>query len=360
MKIAILAPPWIAIPPIGYGGIEQVVYNLTENLVKKGHKVMLFATGDSKTSAQLRFVYKKSLGNNWLIKQNPYVFLEHIYGFLKEINKEKYDIIHNHAQYIPQFFLDLQKTPYIHTLHGAFYKNLESPSGLINYKRKVLLKFKNHPYVSISNYQRTALPELNYIKTVYNGIDPKNFKLGSGKNGYLAWLGRITPNKGVDIAIRVANKLKIPLKIAAFVDQGADGEYFKKEIEPLIIKSSYIELIKEISNPEEKTEFLGNAIATLFPIRWHEPFGLVMVESMASGTPVIAFNKGSVPEVIENGKTGFIVNNEEEMIEAVKKINTIDRKYCYQYAISNFNVDKMVEGYEKAYKKVIENWPFKL
>ncbi len=354
MKIAILSTPWIAVPPKGYGGIEKVVYHLAEGLVKRGHEVMLFATGDSETSARLEYEFKKALGNHWTIKSNPYFFLRHLHKFFKLIKKERFDVIHNNAQYIPQFFCDLQDTPFIHTLHGAFYKSLKAPSGYIADKIETLKRFKNHPYVSISNHQRTALPELNYVATVYNGIDPKEFKLGDGKGGYLAWLGRITYNKGVDIAIKVAYKAGIPLKIAAFVDK-VDMDYYKEKILPLI-KKTKTEMIGEIKDPEEKTEFLGKAIATLFPIRWHEPFGLVMIESMASGTPVIAFNKGSVPEVIEHGKTGFIVNTEEEMLQAIKKISIIDRKYCHKYTIEKFSVDRMVDGYIEAYRIVLKTY----
>ncbi len=354
MKIAILSTPWISVPPKGYGGIELVVSNLTEELVKKGHDVMLFATGDSKTSANLRFYYKKNLGNDLFLKKNPYYLLNHLHAFFKIIKKEKFDIIHNNAQYIPQFFLDIQNTPFINTLHGAFYKNLIAPSGLNEEKRKILLKFKSHPYVSISNNQRIGLPELNYIKTIYNGIKPEEFKIQTNKGNYLAWIGRVTPNKGLDIVIKVAKKVGLPLKISAFIDSG-DKDYFDNKIKPFL-NDKNIEFVGEIKNPEEKSDFLGNAKAFLFPIRWHEPFGIVMVEAMACGTPVIAFNKGSVPEVIEDKKTGFIVETEKEMINAVKKIDSIDRKYCHQYAISKFSVEKMTNDYLEAYQIAINQF----
>lgn len=349
MKIAILSTPWISVPPQGYGGIELVVANLTNELVKKGHDVTLFATGDSKTKASLKYKYQSALGNNWSDKQNPYPFLNHLHAFFKLLKKERFDIIHNNAQYVPQYFFDLQDQPFIHTLHGAFYKSLRSPSGLVEDKRSVLNHFKHHPYVSISNQQREGMPELNYVKTVYNGIDPNRFKIGKGNGGYLAWLGRITPNKGLDIAIRVAKQAKLPLKIAAFIDS-ADQEYFQKKIKPLLDKNT--EFIGEISH-EQKVKFLGGAIATLFPIRWHEPFGLVMIEAMACGSPVIALNMGSAPEVIEHGKTGFIVQTEEEMLSSLAKISTLDRNYCHQYATTKFSISKMADDYLKAYKFVI-------
>jgi len=351
MKIAILSPPWIAIPPKGYGGVEKVVADLTENLVQMGHQVMLFATGDSKTKAYLEYEFKTALGNNLFLKNNIYIYLKHLHKFFKIIKQEKFDIIHNHMQYIAQYYLDLQSIPFINTLHGAFYKDLKAPSGFVKEKIDTLIRFKHHPYVSISNNQRTGLPQLNYIKTIYNGINPNEFKPITKKKNYLVWIGRITYNKGVDIAIKVAAKAGIPLKIAAFIDKG-DLDYFNNEIKPLM-KKTKTEMIGEIKDNKVKNQFLGEAIATLFPIRWHEPFGIVMIESMACGTPVIAFNKGSVPEVIEDKKTGFIVENENEMIKAIKNISTIDPWYCHQYAITNFSTQKMTKNYLEAYQIVI-------
>ncbi len=356
MKIAILSTPWIAVPPEGYGGIELVVANLTEGLVKKGHQVMLFATGDSKTSARLEYKHQEALGNDWSTKQNPYPFLNHLHKFFKIVKEEKFTIIHNNAQYIPQYFLDLQDTPFINTLHGAFYKSLIAPSGLIKDKRETLIRFKNHPYISISNNQRMGIPNLNYVKTVYNGIKINEFSLGKGNGNYLAWLGRITPNKGIDIAIKVAKKANLPLKISAFVDS-SDQKYFDEQIKPQI--GDNIEIIPQIKNNKDKNEFLGNALATLFPIRWHEPFGLVMVESMACGSPVIAFRKGSASEVIENEKTGFLVDDFEEMVNSLKKINQINRSYCRQYVAKKFGVETMVDNYLEAYKIAIKLKQFK-
>lgn len=351
MKIALLAPPWIPIPPKGYGGIELVVGNLVEGLVKKGHDVTLFATGDSKTSARLEYLYPHALGNDLFIKNNHYFMLDHINSFFRLVLKEKFDILHNNAQYLPMFFFDLQTTPFIHTMHGAYYKDLVTPSGYIREVRNVLMKFKHHPFVSISDNQRTGLPELNYVGTVYNSIDSRLFTTGDGTGNYLAWLGRITPYKGLDTAIRVAKKAGMKLKIVSFIDKG-DQSYFDTVIVPLLDENT--EFHGEIRDTQEKIRFLGSAIATLFPIKWHEPFGIVMVESMASGTPVIAFPMGSVPEVVEDGKTGFLVNSEEEMVEAVKKASSLDRSYIHNYAINRFNNDLLVSGYEEVYQQVLK------
>ena len=357
MKIALLSPPWIAIPPVGYGGTERVVFQLAEGLVKKGHKVTLFATGDSQTSAKLAFCFKKALGNDWRIKQNPYLSLEHVYTFIKLAKKENFDIIHNHASYVPLFFLSLENFNFVTTLHGPLDQEIKKLKDkddiLIDAKRRVLSLFKNTPFVSISNHQRKGMPELNYLATVYNGVEIEKFPLGEGRGNYLVWLGRITPKKGVDIAIKVALRLQMPLKISAFIDP-VEKDYFENIITPLINQSKLIEFIGELKNEKEKAKFLGEALATLYPIRWHEPFGIVMIESMVCGTPVIAFNKGSVGEILEEGKTGYIVENEKEMIEKVKIIKQINREYCRQSAVSRFSVEKMIEGYCQVYQTILE------
>lgn len=357
MKIALLAPPWIAIPPLGYGGTERVVYQLAEGLVKKGHQVTLFATGDSQTSAKLAFCFEKALGNDWRIKQNPYLSLEHIYAFIKLAKKENFDIIHNHASYVPLFFLSLQNFNFVTTLHGPLDQELkklkDKDDFLIDAKRRVLFLFRKTPFVSISNHQRKGMRELNYIRTVYNGVEIEKFPLGEGKGNYLAWLGRVTPKKGADIAIKVALRLGMPLKISAFVDP-VEKDYFESVIKPLINQSKLIEFIGELKDDKEKAKFLGEALVTLYPIRWHEPFGIVMVESMVCGTPVIAFNKGSVPEIVEDGKTGYIVENEEEMIEKVKMVKKINRQYCRQSVSLRFSVEKMIEEYCKVYQMILE------
>lgn len=350
MNIALLSGPWIAVPPEGYGGIEVVVSHLAEGLVKRGHDVTVFATGDSHTSAHLSYYFDTARGNDWDVKENPYTLLFHLHEFFDVVRKKHVDIIHNHAQYIPQFFLDLQDTPFVHTLHGAFYEDLVAPSGYISEKRDVLKRFKSQPYVSISNKQREGMNDLNYIQTVYNGVDISHYSFTKQPSNYLAWLGRITPNKGVDTAIHVAKKAGIPLKISAVVDE-TDREYFEKTIQPLLDKD--VEFIGQLKTGEEKSAFLGNAVATLFPIRWHEPFGLVMAESMACGTPVVGFNKGSVPEVVVHGKTGYVVETEDDMVEAVGKIDAIDRQTCRNHVEKHFSVDAMVDGYVEVYEKVI-------
>lgn len=376
MKIAILSTPWIAVPPQGYGGIELVVENITEGLVKRGHDVTLFATGDSKTSANLAYFFPKAVGNDLFKKENPYYILQHAHAFVKYIRSKNFDILHNNSQYIPMYFFDLQKTPFLHTLHGAFYTGLSAPSGFTEETRETLSLFKHHPYVSISNNQRLGMPDLNYIETIYNGIKIDDYKLSESRGGNLVWLGRITPNKGLDTAIKTAIETNLPLKVAFFTDPG-DKEYFEKEIKPIC--NANVELLGQLMNGKEKSIFFENALATLFPIRWDEPFGLVIVESMACGIPVIAFARGSVGEIIEDGVTGFLINPSdtetkgnfitkktgiEGMVEAVNRMYSLPddeykkmRKNCRELVEQKFSAEKMVENYEKVYEKILTPKP---
>jgi len=350
MKIAQVSPPWLPVPPVGYGGTELVVHNVTEELVKRGHEVTLFATGDSKTKAKLEYYYESALGNDAFKKKNPLTWLLHLHQLFA--HAEDFDIIHNHAQYIGMILADLVKTPSVHTLHGAFYQGLDAPSGEIDEKRAALLRFKNRPFISISNHQRTGLPDLNYVATVYNGIDIAEFRLGTGSGQYLCWLGRVTPSKGLDEAILIARKAGIPLKIAAFVDP-IDRPYFEQDIMPLI-DGRHIQFVGEIKSKKAKSQFFEDAMAFLFPLRWHEPFGLVMVESMACGTPVIAYKRGSVPEVVVDGKTGFVVETREEMETKIKQIDKIDRRACREHVTKYFTIEKMVDRYERVYRKIMK------
>jgi glycosyltransferase involved in cell wall biosynthesis len=343
MKIALLAPPYLPVPPKGYGGTERIVHYLAEELVKKGYEVTLFASGDSKTSAKLFSTFPKSLGNSGEIKNKPlYPLLSYVDCFSRASD---FDIIHNHAQYYAMFLADLVKTPVVHTIHGSFAKG-EVPED----KRMTLERFRHHFFVSISYNQRESLPDLNWVENVYNGLDISEYHFSPQKGDYLLWVGRITAKKGPVEAIKVAKKLKMKLKIAAVVDP-VDRDFFTNEVLPLI-DGKFIEFIGEIPE-KEKRDIYSHAYCTLYPIRWHEPFGLVMVESMVCGTPVVAFEMGSVPEVVIDGKTGYIVSNIEEMVNAVKKIDKIDRKLCRKHVEEKFTLEKMVQGYEGVYKKIL-------
>lgn len=376
MKIALINPPWIAIPPYGYGGREKVVYDIVEGMVKKGHQVTLFATGDSHTSAQLDFYYPKALGNDLNLKLNPYYILNHLHYSLKK-SEGKFDLVHFHLAGVALYFASFLKTPFLFTLHGSYFKDQEKDQfGIFESSREGLTLFKDYPYVSISNNQREGNLDLNYLKTIYNSVTLSEFQFSETANTDLVWLGRITYTKGVDLAIAVAKKTKRHLKIACFIDP-SEKDYFEKEIKGLI-DSPFVTVFPEIKEKKEKTDFLGKAKAFLMPIRWNEPFGIVMIEAMATGTPVVAFARGSVPEVIKDGETGLIVNASDSDIrgdwivkktgidglcEAVERIYSLPeeqyrqmRKNCRGHVEKNFTVERMVNQYEEVYKKVMEIW----
>jgi len=364
MKIAQLAPPWLSVPPRGYGGTELIVSYITEELVKRGHDVTLFASGDSKTSAKLFSVFDKAIGNSGELKNQPLNPLLHYIECFQRA--DEFDIIHNHAQYYAMFLADLVKTPVVHTIHGSFSKE-DVPQ---EEKRQTLRKFKDHNFVSISDSQRRGLESLNYIATVYNGIDISEFSFSDKKGSYLCWMGRITEKKGPVDAIETAKALDMKLKIGGAVDT-IDRKYYDNILYPLILKDkSHLLEFREEINRREKNDLYRNAICTLYPIHWEEPFGLVMAESMACGTPVVAFNHGSVSEVIKDGVTGFIVDSDlgndpnkgsfiikktgiEGLVEAVKNIGKIDRNACRKHVEDNFTVEKMVDEYEAVYDKIL-------
>lgn len=341
MRIAQVAPLWERVPPPGYGGTELVVGLLTDELVRRGHEVTLFASGDSLTLAKLVSVHPRALRLDPSIKEyGVYEMLElsRVYEAANE-----FDIIHSHMGCNALPYVNLVNTPTVHTLHGIFTPDNE----------KLFVNAKNQPYVSISNSQREPRLGLNYVATVYNGIDVSShqFHPQPEEPPYLAFLGRISPEKGTHIAIQIAKQAGWRLKMAGKVDV-VDKEYFEKEVKPLI-DGKQIEYLGE-ANHVQKNALMGGAVATLFTITWREPFGLVMVESMAAGTPVIAMNMGSVPEVIAHGKTGFICNNVAECIDAVGKVEKLDRYTCREHVENNFSVRKMVDGYEAVYQEIVE------
>ncbi len=340
MRIAMVSPLYESVPPKLYGGTERVVSYLTEELVKLGHEVILFASEDSQTKAQLIPVCPKALRLDSNTK-DPIVW--HLYMF-EEVYKRAnmFDIIHFHTEYLHLPLAVRHSTPFISTLHGR----LDLP------EYKPLFKiFKDAPFVSISNSQRKPLPWLNWQATIYHGLPEDLYKFYPESGKYLAFLGRISPEKRPDRAIEIAEKFGMKLKIAAKVDK-ADENYFNEIIKPML-KNPWVEFIGEIGE-KEKNEFLGNAYALIFPINWPEPFGLVMIEALACGTPVVAWNCGSVSEIIENGKTGYIVNSIEEAIKALDNISSIDRKACRTSFEQRFTARRMAEDYLKVYKTLVK------
>jgi glycosyltransferase involved in cell wall biosynthesis len=337
LKIAQVAPLYESVPPKLYGGTERVVSYLTEALVEAGHEVTLFASGDSETSARLIPCCPKALRLNQYECQDQ---LAHHFVMLEEVleRADQFDIIHFHVDYMHFPLSKLSGLVHVSTLHGR----LDSPDLAPLYR-----KYKNMPLTSISLSQRKPLPWVNWIGNVYHGLPADLLPLGDGRGKYLAFLGRISPEKRVDRAIEIAQKLHMPLKIAAKVDR-ADRAYYEREIKHLL-DTPNVEFVGEI-NEQQKGAFLGDAYAYLFPIDWPEPFGLTMIESMACGTPTIAFNCGSVSEVITHGVTGFIVDTIDEAVNAVQQAAVLDRAACRAEFMKCFSAPKMAQQYVKLYQ----------
>ncbi|MEA5582244.1 glycosyltransferase family 4 protein [Nodularia harveyana UHCC-0300] len=340
MRIAQISPLLERVPPPAYGGIELVVGLLTDELVRRGHEVTLFASGDSISLAKLVSVHPRALRLDPDVKEHQiYEMLQ--LGLVYE-RAEDFDIIHSHVCCAALPYANLIKTPTIHTLHGIF-----TPDN-----QKMFEYAKRQPFVSISHSQRELRLGLNYVSTVYNGIDVNSYKFHPQPDNppYLAFLGRISPEKGTHLAIKIAKETGWHLKIAGKVDV-VDEEYFEKEIKPHI-DNQQIEYLGE-ANHVQKNALMGGAVATLFPITWREPFGLVMVESMAAGTPVIAMRLGSTPEIIKHGTTGFLCNNVADCISAIQQVTQLDRYVCREYVRNHFSMEKMTDGYEAVYRKIL-------
>jgi glycosyltransferase involved in cell wall biosynthesis len=312
MRIAQISPLNEAMPPKLYGGTERVVSWLTEELVAMGHDVTLFASGDSVTSAKLAPMRDQAIRLDRSVKDPValhYRMIEQVYR-----RKDEFDVLHSHLDYYPLSLLTRQTVPYLTTLHGRL--DLDAFVEIFG-------TFPDAPFVSISNHQRKPVPQLNWLRTVPHGVPVNLLTPQPVRQEYVAALGRISPEKGFDKAIRIAAQAGIKLKIAAKVDN-VDKEYYSTVIQPMIRDNPNVEFIGEI-NDQQKPAFLSAAHALLFPIDWPEPFGLVMIEAMACGTPVIAFDAGSVPEVIDEGVTGFIVSNEAEAVAATRRLHQLDR-----------------------------------
>ncbi|AFY35844.1 glycosyltransferase family 4 protein [Calothrix sp. PCC 7507] len=340
MRIAQIAPLWERVPPPAYGGIELVVGLLTDELVRRGHEVTLFASGDSISLAKLVSVHPRALRLDTTIKDCSIYEMLNLASVYERA--EEFDIIHAHTGHGALTYANLVTTPTVHTLHGIFTPDNE----------KMFRFGKNQPYVSISNSQREPRLELNYLATVYNGIDVSSYEFYPQPENppYLAFLGRMSPEKGAHLAIEIAKQTGWHLKMAGKID-AVDVEYFEKEIKPHI-DSKQIEYLGE-ANHVQKNALMGGAVATLFPITWREPFGLVMVESMAAGTPVIAMKLGSTVEVIDHGKTGFLCNNIQEFISAIDQVTQLDRYACRQHVENCFSTRQMTNGYEAVYQQIL-------
>ncbi|GHA96881.1 glycosyltransferase family 4 protein [Modicisalibacter luteus] len=344
MKIAQVPPLTEAIPPKQYGGTERVVSYLTEELVALGHDVTLFASGDSQTSATLVPLRERSLRTDSSVIDRVSHLLAQIDTVLQRAGD--FDVIHfhtdYHAHFLPLRYLDV---PHLTTLHGRLDIADAYP---------LFARFPNEPLVSISNHQRLPLKNVNWLDTVYHGLPETLYRLNEAPGDYLAFIGRFSPEKAPHTAIEIALRTGTPIRIAAKpTDSQVDEEYFNTKVRPLL-SHPLVDFIGEIGE-REKNDFLGNAKALLFPITWPEPFGLVMIEAMACGTPVIAFRQGSVPEVMQEGVSGFVVDDVEQAIAALDQLDNIDRRACRQYFEQRFSASTMARNYVHCYERLLDS-----
>jgi glycosyltransferase involved in cell wall biosynthesis len=341
LRIAQVAPLYESVPPKGYGGTERVVSYLTEELVRQGHEVTLFASGDSETSAELVAACPRSLRlDPGCRDQLVYhvVMLEQVFA-----QAARFDLLHFHCDYLHFPFSWRARYAHVTTLHGR----LDLPELQPMYRR-----FPGMPLVSISDAQRAPLPEASWQATVYHGLPPDLHTLRDQPGKYLAFLGRVSPEKRVDRAIAIAQRVGMPLKIAAKVD-AADRDYYHAEIRPLLrAAGSLVEFVGEVGG-RDKNDFLANAHALLFPIDWPEPFGLVMIEALACGTPVIAFRHGSVPEVLDDGITGFVVQDLDGAVRAVERAAALSRRRCRKVFEERFIATRMTQDYLAVYEHLL-------
>lgn len=341
-KAAVIVPPFTTVPPKGQGGTERIVYQMVEGLSKRGYKVTLFGAGNCKTSAKFIQIFKKTIDQRKIdttfIESSRNLRLETTYiaNVMEELRKREkdFDVVFNHMRggYLFLPLAQFLKVPIVSIMHLPIFEELED----------LLSKFKKPNIVSISNSQRMGFPKINYLATVYNGVDLKEFPFCQKPKDYFLFMGAVGEHKNPKDAILAAKKAKVNLIIAG----GKKREpYFSKEIKPLI-DGKQIKYVGEVSG-KERIDLFKFAKGFLFPILWREPFGLVMIEAMACGTPVIAYPNGGAKEVVQNGKTGFLVKNVNQMADAIKKIDKISRGNCRKRVENNFSIEKMLDGYEK-------------
>ncbi len=339
MRIAQISPLTEAVPPKLYGGTERVISWLTEELVALGHDVTLFASGDSVTSARLEAMWPTALRLDGSVRDPNALHMAMIEQVCRRA--KEFDLLHFHLDYYPFSVMSRQATPFVTTLHGR----LDLPEH-----EPIFSIFSTIPVVSISNAQRRPAPHARWIGTVHHGMPENLLRPSPATPSYLAFLGRISPEKRVDRAIHIAERCGLPIKIAAKVDV-VDHDYFDETIRPLLAKP-HVEFIGEIADAQ-KSEFLSGAIALIVPIDWPEPFGIVMIEAMACGAPVIAFNRGSVPEVIEDGVTGFVVEDETSAVGAVRQLSRLSREAIRKRFEERFTASRMAKEYLAIYRDML-------
>jgi hypothetical protein len=342
MRIGMIAPPWFPLPPLRYGGIEFVVSLLTEGLVARGHDVTLFASGDSETRARLSYIFARAPFEQM---ENGH-HLEVMHSLQAYMRAGEFDIIHDHdglaSRAMGALVHRLVGAPVVATLHG--------PADRITQQGLSSLR-DDLRFIAISEYQRLGFPDLDFVGTIPNAVDVEHMPFSAEKDDYLLFIGRMTPDKGAHTAIDVAHRLDRRLILAGKVNEGPERDYFAEQVEPHL--SDNIHFRGEVDH-ETKGRLYERARCTLFPIQWPEPFGLVMIESLACGTPVIAMRQGSVPEVIEHGRTGFIVDTADEMVEAFARLDDIDPAECRRSVEERFGYDAFVTAHEAAYARLLD------
>lgn len=344
MKIAMIAPPWIPIPPSGYGGIELVVYDLIEGLVRAGHEVFLYGTGDSTTSATLIPIIDRHIGQEWPVEVSRPLFLTFSRYAYARAFLERVDIIHDHTDFQE---LELPVPKSVYTLHGPAV-----PSAVK--KAKSIMASGRGGLVAISHRQRELFEAkgVEFAGTVHNAMDARAMPFRAEKESFLLFIGRANWEKGLDLAVRVAGRAGLPLVMAVKMTETQEQEYFHEHVDPWLARGANVTLLGEIT-PQEKFDLYCRAKGTLFSSQWEEPFGLVMTESMACGTPVIALRQGAAPEVIVDGVTGFLCDDEDGMVEAVGRLDGIDPRACRRHIEKHFSVEEMARGYEAVYRRVL-------
>ncbi|MDQ6616827.1 MAG: glycosyltransferase family 4 protein [Actinomycetota bacterium] len=342
MRIAQISTCWAPTPPRHYGGTELVVSSLTEELVRRGHDVTLFAPGDSCTTARLESYYETSLGTARIVSE-PYAGLPHVLHAYDSARTSGFDVVHDHTYPMgPALGSLLPCDNVVHTLHVPFDSDVRALYQLISDRLH---------FVAISEYQRQTMPELRYAATIHHGIDVTSYPYRSDKEGYLLFFARMSPDKGPDRAVEIARRLGRRLVMVSKMAEPAEQHYFETQVKPLLTPDVDVELVREVS-VSDKAAIFGAATCTLMPIRWHEPFGLVMIESLACGTPVAGFRRGSVPEIVDDGLTGFVRDDLDGLVAALADVDAIEPAACRAAAEARFTIATMVERYEAVYSAV--------
>ena len=340
VRIAQVAPLFVPVPPREYGGTERIVHTLTQELVKRGHDVTLFASAGSETSAEL---HSSSPTPLWQVGADALAW--HAIEVEELVDQSsRFDIIHSHLDILPWLAGDRYEAPLVTTMHGR----LDLPD-----QRNLLSRFRGWPLVSISNSQRKPVEDLhlNWSATVYHGLDLEHmYELGDGAQGHLAFVSRLTPEKGPDLAIKVAIKAGMKIVVAGIVPD-EEKDYFESKVKPLL-DHPLVEWAGELDDAG-KNRVIGGAAGFIVPIQWDEPFGLAFIEALATGTPIISSPRGSLPELIEDGRHGFLVSSEDELVEACLKVKTLDRTECRRWVLERYSPSRMASGYERVYDGLV-------